>query len=671
MLRDMEETVKLSRFGRGATVRADTVNEEARTVDMVWTTGAGVKRNMPGIGWCMEELEVSEGAIRMDRLNSGAPVLNTHMDWSLSDQIGRVERAWIENGAGYATVRFSKRDDVEPIWRDVVDGIITKVSVGYRVHSYEVIEEDGALPRVVARDWEPLEVSAVPIGADDKAGFRSEDSENPCRLERATPANPDKETPMSKDTENKGAAPQGDDLKTQDRTAPPAPANPAPSVDIEAERKAARDEERKRAREIADLGRKLDGKGVTAEDVNKAINDGLSLDEARAAFIDKMAAADDEGGQQRSRISVGRDEQVTRRAMVANAIEHRLNPSVDVQDGARDFRGMSLLRIGEELLAARGESVRGLTRSQLARKMLERGFHSTSDFPLILANVANKRLRAAYEAAPQTFRQIINQTTLPDFKTVSRVQLSDTPSFIRKLEGAEYKFGAMTEGREQYALATYGRGLTFTREMIINDDLSAFDRVVRQFGTSAANLESDFVWGLVTENPTLSDGTAVFHADHGNLVTAGAISIANLGDARAAMRNQRSLAPDEETDGTLLNLEPAFLAVPAELETLALQYTRQTSIITDPANQNVYANSMQPIIEPRLASLSGGSADDWYLFASPSQVDIIEFAYLEGEQGPQLEQEEDFNTDGVKLKGRLDIGGAWLDHRGAVKNPGS
>lgn len=672
MPRDMEEMVNLSRLGRTAEVRASTVDEEKRTVELVWTTGAAVKRYMPGLGACMEELEVSESAIDLSRLNNGAPLLNSHWDYDTRDVIGVVEEAWIKGEVGYARVRFSARSEVEEnIWRDVRDGIIRNVSVGYSVQRYEVIEEDGALPRVVAREWTPMELSAVAIGADDLAGFRSEKHENPCRLERATPK-PPKETLMSKDTENKGAAPQGDDLKTQERAANPAPApTPAPAPDLDAVRQEARDAERKRASEIGALGRKLDGKGVTAEDINDAINKGLSLDQARAAFLDKMAAADEDGGEVRSRINITRDEVDSRRALVGAAIEHRLDPGVKLDDGAREYRGLSLIEVGRELLHARGESTRGMSRAQVARAMLSRGFHGTSDFPFILANTANKRLRASYEAAPQTFRPIVNETTLPDFKTVDRVQLSDAPSFIRKREGAEYKFGTMAEGREQYALATYGRGLTFTREMIINDDLSAFDRIVRQFGTSAANLESDLVWALVTANPNLSDGTAVFHADHGNLATAGAITVANLGVARALMRNQKSLAPDAATDGTLLNLEPAFLAVPAELETVALQYTRQTSVVTDPANQNVWAGSMQPIIEPRLASLTGGSADDWYLFASPGAVDIIEFAYLEGEQGPQLEQEEDFNTDGVKLKGRLDVGAAWIDHRGAVKNAGS
>ena len=659
MPKDMDETVKLSRLGRTAEVRASTVDEDARTVEVTWTAGAAVPRYMPGLGRVLEELEVSAAAIRLDRLNNGAPFLNTHSDWSLEHVIGVVERAWIEDGEGRAIIRFSARESVEPIWRDVVSGILRNISVGYRVHGYEVIDgDDESVTRVIARDWEPMEISAVPIGADDMAGVRSQNDENPCHIKRAEPAHSEMETPMTEKTQ--GAAPDGGTV-TEQRS----------EADINAAKAEAVTVERKRVADINAVGAKFIGRGLEQGDITKAINDGLSVDAARATFLDKLADADDAPGETRARLSVNQDEQDTRRALAINAIEHRLNPKVELEQGAREFRGMSLLRMGEELLQARGVKVRGMSRSEIAKAMLSRGAHGTSDFPFILANVANKSLRAAYQAAPQTFRAIVNQTTLPDFKTVSRVQLSDAPSFVRKLEGAEYKFGTMAEGREQYQLATYGRGLTFTREMIINDDLAAFDRIVRQFGTSAANLESDLVWGLITGNPDMSDGTAVFHANHANLATAGAITIANLGTARTLMRNQRSLAPDDDTDGTLLNLEPAFLAVPAELETVALQYTRQTSVVTDPEKQNVYAGSMQPIIEPRLASLSGGSADDWYLFASPNQVDIIEFAYLEGEQGPQIEQMEDFDTDGIKLKGRLDVGAAWIDHRGAVKNPGS
>ena len=117
------ETVSIENLSRSVQVRASTVDEEARTVEVTWTTGAAVPRYMPGLGRVMEELDVSKSAIRMDRLNNGAPFLNTHSDWSLRDVIGVVEKAWIEGAEGRALIRFSERDEVEPIWRDVRGGI--------------------------------------------------------------------------------------------------------------------------------------------------------------------------------------------------------------------------------------------------------------------------------------------------------------------------------------------------------------------------------------------------------------------------------------------------------------------------------------------------------------------------------------------------------------------
>jgi hypothetical protein len=102
------------------------------------------------------------------------------------------------------------------------------------------------------------------------------------------------------------------------------------------------------------------------------------------------------------------------------------------------------------------------------------GLMGTSDFPYILANVANKTLRAAYEAAPQTFKPFCRQTTNPDFKTIARTQLGDAPSLDVVAEGGEFKRGSTSDQREQYALATYGKVVAISRQVIINDDLSAF-----------------------------------------------------------------------------------------------------------------------------------------------------------------------------------------------------
>ena len=141
------------------------------------------------------------------RLNGGAPLLNTHGAFDLEDVIGVVERAWVsrEGGAyvGRATVRFSDRTDVEPIWQDVRNGIIRNVSVGYTVRTYEIREEEGAVPIWTAIDWQPLELSAVPVGADGAAGFRSNTAPTPCRLLRqGKPTDPthEEDTPMTDTT---------------------------------------------------------------------------------------------------------------------------------------------------------------------------------------------------------------------------------------------------------------------------------------------------------------------------------------------------------------------------------------------------------------------------------------------------------------------------------------
>ena len=156
----------------------ESVDAERRTVELVWSTGAAVRRRDPWTGKRYDEvLSLEETHVDLCRLNGGAPLLNTHGAWDLRDVIGVVERAWIaregEALVGRATVRFSDRADVEPIWRDVASGIVRNVSVGYAVRSYEITETDGQPPVWRAVDWQPLELSAVPIGADAAAGFRA------------------------------------------------------------------------------------------------------------------------------------------------------------------------------------------------------------------------------------------------------------------------------------------------------------------------------------------------------------------------------------------------------------------------------------------------------------------------------------------------------------------
>ena len=169
-----------------AVVSPNSVNVEARTVDLIFSTGAAVDRMDYWSGKRYREvLSMDPKAVRLERLNAGAPLLDSHSSYSLTDILGTVVpgTARIEKGKGLVTVRFSKRDAVEPIWQDVRDGIISNVSVGYRVHKFEEdSSKDNKVPTRTATDWEPFEVSMVPMPADAGAKVRNGDKSdtNPC-----------------------------------------------------------------------------------------------------------------------------------------------------------------------------------------------------------------------------------------------------------------------------------------------------------------------------------------------------------------------------------------------------------------------------------------------------------------------------------------------------------
>lgn len=154
----------------------NTINIEQRTVGLIFTTGAAVLRqNFFGERW-WEELSLKPEHIRLGRLNSGAPLLDTHSGYSLAHQIGVVQdgSARVAGGQGLATVRFSKRAQVQPFFDDVVDGVYRNASMGYLTYKwFEKPEKHDGLPVRVAVDWEPHEISMVPIPADAGAQVRS------------------------------------------------------------------------------------------------------------------------------------------------------------------------------------------------------------------------------------------------------------------------------------------------------------------------------------------------------------------------------------------------------------------------------------------------------------------------------------------------------------------
>ncbi len=358
---------------------------------------------------------------------------------------------------------------------------------------------------------------------------------------------------------------------------------------------------------------------------------------------------------------------------------------------AHEYRNFKLVDMAKEYLQMKGVPVRGMDVTRIAELALqapsrgveyfEGGAESTSDFPAILANVANKTLRQGYEAYPRTFQPFCRQVTAQDFKPINRVLLADAPALQMLNEKGEYHRAQLTDNNVSYKLATYGSMVAITRKVIINDDLQAFTRVPALLGVAAARLESDTVWGIITSNPAAiyagdKTSTALFAAGHANLLTGVASSIdptvQNANALAALGAGRKSLRLQKGPQGTPLNIIPRFIAVPTALETYMLQLVYPINIASADATKVVpeWVRSLVPVVEPRLDAAAGGSTA-WYLVADPAQIDTVEYCYLEGQQGVYIETKQGFEIDGVEIKARMDFGAAAIDYRGLQKNAGA
>jgi len=342
-----------------------------------------------------------------------------------------------------------------------------------------------------------------------------------------------------------------------------------------------------------------------------------------------------------------------RQALMARAgYEDRQNDNV--------YNGMTLREYARMSLTERGVGVAAYNPMQMVGLAMT---HTTSDFGNILLDVANKSLLQGWEESQETFEAWTKKGQLSDFKTAHRVGLGGFPSLRKVREGAEYKYVTTTDNSETIALATYGEIFSITRQAIINDDLNQLTDVPMKMGRAAKATIGDLVYAVLTGNPKLSDGKALFSSDHKNLAT-GAIDVTNLDAGRQLMRVQK-----EPTTGRTLNIRPAFLLVPTALETVANQTIKSASVKGADVNAgiiNPIQNFATVIGEPRL---DDNSAKSWYLAAAQG-MDTIEVAYLNGVELPYIDQQEGFSSDGIATKVRIDAGVAPLDYRGLVKSSG-
>jgi phage head maturation protease len=558
----------------------------------------------------IERLSLDPQAVDLSRLE-GASVLDAHRQTAVRDVLGSVRSAAVDGKRGTALIQFSARPEVEPVWQDVLAGILRHVSVGYSVEEWSETTENGARVLTAVR-WTPHEISLVPTPADPGAHIRME-------------------TDMT------------------DTTTTPAPPE-APNTETRAEANA----------EIRSIARIA---GLDQSWIDGQIDGGADPDSARRAAFEALAkrsAPAIRTEQVRVEMSESQDDPALRARQMGEALYARINPRHELSEPARRYAYSTPVDMAKELLTLRGESTMALSPASLVTRAL----HTTSDFPIILGDTVGRVLRDAYQAAPSGIRRLGRQTTARDFRAVNKIMLGEAPLLEKLNEHGEIKAGTMAEAREAYKVETWARKIGITRQVLVNDDLGAFADLARRMGQAAAETDARILVTLLEagsgNGPTLSDGKTLFHADHGNKAgTGAAISDATLSAARLALRTQKGI------EDRTIRVTPRNLLVPPALETTAEKWLASIAPATA-ADVNPFSGSLSLVVEPRLSS-----ATRWYVTADPGEIDGLEFAYLSGAEGPQVESRSGWDVDGVEIRVILDFGAGFIDHRGWFMNAGA
>lgn len=579
-----------------------TWNAEARTVEAVISTGADVQRR-DSRGPFTERLDLSQ----IDSASLvGLPVLTDHRQGVVST-VGVIAEARREAGNLVATIRFSAAADAADAVTKVAEGVLRGLSIGYAAMSTRETTEGGRRIRTVAPAIR--EVSLVPIPADPASLIRSH-------------------SPM------------------------PEVLSPDPLIDTPQPAIASRAAINAQIRALADTT------GLDREWADAQIDTGADIDTVRSAALDALVERGGPALRVRAHVGPSNDDPAVIIERQSEALAARMG-GAEASEAARPFMAYGFADFARDALVRAGVNVSTMSRET----MIERAMHTTSDFPLMLEQGGTRVVSNAYTLAESPLKQVATRRTVQDLRDVTILKAGEMSELHEVTESGEIKSLSHGEAAEGYPVRTYGGIFTLSRKLLINDQFGVFGQSAIRIGTAAAQAEANALVGLLTQSsgagPVMSDGTRLFHADHGNLAASGgALAIATLSTGRAAMRKQKGL--DKKSP---VNVTPAFLVVGPDQETAGEQILA-TLASTKADDVNPFSGKLTLIVEPRIV----GNA--WYLFGDKATAPVLEMAYLASAPGPQIATRDGWEVLGREYRVTLDLGVGATDWRGAYRNAG-
>lgn len=615
----------------------------------------------------IEEILLMSGCTMPD--NRQIPLLDSHQRYSTASVIGSCRNLQVTTTQLVGRAYFADDPGAESAWVKTRDGHITDFSVGYSVDAATWVPDgqvaviDGRSfegPVRVVTAWSVKELSVCPIGADETAKARAEAGHN--HQARGNPAPQSKENAMDEKLraflESRGLSKDANEERAweflRSLDAPGQAAASGPDV-AEAVRTAI-GAERERHSEITAMGARFD----CADLATQLVTSGATVDAARAKVLEHVEAQRGTEPTPGFRVSIGADEKDKFRAAGQDALCMRAGIHIATPaPGAHDLMGHSLREMARHSLLLAGRNTGGNVMEMVGRAM------TTSDFPALLSNVANKSLLAGYEAAGETWAEWCATGNASDFKTHDLVSGSETEDLDEIAAGQPYGYGKRTDAKEQYKIATYGKLFAITRETIINDDLGALTDTPMHHGEAAARKVGDLPYAVLTANSAMRDGVALFHANHGNLGTAGVVSEVVLAEAIKKMKLQKDLLGQRR-----LNIRAEYFIAPASIEGVAEIFFNSGQFAgsaADATRSNPYAgNRFKRVYEARLDDASATA----FYFAGRKGKTITVF-FLNGQQTPYMETRQGWSVDGVEYKVRIDAGAKAVDWKALLKNPGA
>jgi hypothetical protein len=718
---------------RSLSLRADSVNEEARTVDGIISTEAPVVVYDWMRGEVIEEILLNDGAQLPDQL----PLLDNHNRWSNEAVLGSAINFLRESSAAFPGIagrmQFVTDDpDVDKIWNKVRQKHIRDLSVGYSVdEKVEIAPGQTALVAGrnytagkrtlrIATKWTPKEVSITPIGADKGAKLRGE------------PMNPQlraylESIGLRKDASDAEAQAfyrglQGEQRTQADglangqrnepvntpptppapeptRTAPPAnpPAPPAGESDLE--RGARLENERVRA--IQDLG----GSDVSPEIVRQAISDRWDVARASREFLNNVRSSRNPATPPAGPAVHSRSHEVdcNVRSLTAGLLSQQgLDPTRARMTNGRSIASRSAFLTSQD--ADLGDRFRSMSAMDLVRECarIDTGRHfydqdemmraafSGATLSYVFSTNVYARLMAGWDLVPDTTGGWCDEEDVANFLQQEDISLTANANPDLLPRGGTANHATASDSHETYKIARFAKQIVFDEQDVIDDRLGALMRMQGELGEAMRRLRPNLVYSLILENPNLvADGGAVFNSTavstaggHNNLGT-GALSDANLKLAISAMGSQR-LGDD------VLNIAPKYLIVPSALDWQAQGLTTAASLAklfadsNDPiyTTENLIARKrLVPVMDdrigaagvrdPKTKTVRTGSATNWFLTAGGSRG--LRVAYRRGTG--RLPQMRSFVLDrgqwGMGWDINFDIGAAFMDYRYWYKSTGA